>query len=480
MTAILVALHIASVAGLALYGLLGFLTLILFLRVRGRHHVLPACAESDLPLVTVQLPIYNEREVVQRVITAAAALEYPRDRLEIQVLDDSTDETSRLAAECVAAYQREGFNIQLLHRDNRKGYKAGALQESLERSRGDFIAVLDADFVPAPDFLRQVMPYFLSDAGLGAVQARWGHLNEGASGLTGAQAVALDKHFAVEQLVRHRADLFPKFNGSAGIWRKTCVLDAGGWQEDTVCEDLCLSTRAVLAGWRFHFADDVVVPAELPATILSYKVQQARWAMGSTQCMVKYGGQILRAEQQTRMARIYALLSMSAYLTHILLLILLLVQLPLLLADVQPPPWLLPFSVLGLGQPILFILAQHELHRDWGRRMRYFPALLLVAIGLGPSNAWAVIRGMLGSDFAFERTPKGSRRSYRLTPGLMLGIEGSLFIYSAATLLIALDRGYTGPVFLLAAAWLGFGYVLVLSILELLRPPNLPNTQPSQ
>lgn len=480
MTAILVALHIASVAGLALYGLLGFLTLALFLRVRRNRHPLPPPAERDLPPVTVQLPIYNEREVVQRLIAAAVALDYPRDRLEIQVLDDSTDETCRLAAEYVAAYQREGFNIQLFHRNNRNGFKAGALRESLERSRGDFIAILDADFVPAPDFLRRVVPYFLNDAGLGAVQARWGHLNEGASGLTGAQAVALDKHFAVEQLVRHRADLFPKFNGSAGIWRKRCVLDAGGWQDDTVCEDLCLSTRAVLAGWRFYFADDVVVPAELPATILSYKVQQARWAMGSTQCMIKYGGQIIRAEQQTRMARIYALLSMSAYLTHILLLILLLVQLPLLLAGVQPPPWLLLFSILGLGQPVLFILAQHELHGDWVRRLRYFPALLLVAIGLGPSNAWAVMRGVFGRDFTFERTPKGSRRSYRLTPGLMLGIEGLLFIYSAVTLLLALDKGYTGPVFLLAAASLGFGYVLVLSILELLLPPSRLNSPSSQ
>lgn len=480
MTAILVALHIAGVAGLALYGALGFLTLALFLRVRRKRHSLPPPTQSELPLVTVQLPIYNEREVVQRLIAAAVALDYPRDRLEIQVLDDSTDETCQLAADCVAVYQREGVNIQHLHRSNRNGFKAGALRDSLERSRGEFIAVLDADFVPAPDFLRRVIPYFLGDAGLGAVQARWGHLNEGASGLTGAQAVALDKHFAVEQLVRHRADLFPKFNGSAGVWRKSCVLDAGGWQDDTVCEDLCLSTRAVLAGWRFHFADDVVVPAELPATILSYKVQQARWAMGSTQCMVKYGGQIMRARQQTYLARIYALLSMSAYLTHILLLILLLVQLPLLLADVQPPPWLLPFSILGLGQPILFMLAQHELHRDWVRRLRHFPVLLLVAIGLGPSNAWAVMRGVFGRDFTFERTPKGSRRTYRLTPGLVLASEGFLFVYAAVTLLIALDRGYTGPVFLLAAAVLGFGYVLALSILELRLPPNVLNPHSPQ
>lgn len=472
MTAILVALHVAAIAGLALYGSLGFLTLALFLRVRGRSRPAPCPDEADLPSVTVQLPIYNEREVVGRLIAAAVALDYPRDRLEIHVLDDSTDDTAGLAADCVRGYRAQGVNISMFHRHNRDGFKAGALQASLEQARGEYIAILDADFVPAPDFLRRVIPHFLDDPRLGAVQARWGHLNDGASSLTGAQAVALDKHFAVEQLVRHRATLFPKFNGSAGIWRKACIEDAGGWEADTVCEDLCLSTRAVLAGWDFHFADDIVVPAELPSTILAYKVQQARWAMGATQCMVKYAGRIARAEGQTRLARAYALLSMSAYSTHLLLLVLLLVQLPLLLAGARPPSWLLLFSVLGLGQPLLFVLAQRELHGDWLRRLRYFPALLLVAIGLAPSNSWAVINGALRRDFTFERTPKGTRRSYRLRPGLMPGIETALFLYSAVTLAIALDRGNSGPVFLLATAALGFGLVVLLSIVELRAAPK--------
>lgn len=471
MTAIFVALHIVSAAGLALYGVLGFLTLGLFLQVRKERSPLPSSTDSDLPSVTVQLPIYNEREVVQRLITAATALDYPRDKLEIQVLDDSTDETYELAAEYVKVCQQKEINIQILHRDNRHGFKAGALQRSLAQAAGEFIAILDADFLPRPDFLRRTIPYFLDDPQLGAVQARWGHLNEEASSLTAAQAVALDKHFAVEQLVRHRAVLFPKFNGSAGIWRRDCILDAGGWQADTVCEDLCLSTRAVLKGWKFHFADDVVVPAELPATILSYKVQQARWAMGATQCMVKYARPIMQAERQTRMARIYALLSMSAYLTHVLLLILLLVQLPLILTGTQLPSWLLFFSMLGLGQPVLFILAQHELYHDWFHRLRYFPALLLVAIGLAPSNAWAVINGTLRRDFTFKRTPKGSHRSYRLTPGVMLGVEGTLLLYSILTLMLAISKGYAGPVFLLATTSLGFGYVVLLSILEMRPTP---------
>lgn len=472
MTAVLIALHIASISGLALYGLLGFLTLGLFLRVRNHAHPLPFLPEADLPFVTVQLPIYNEREVVQRLIAATVGLDYPRDKLEIQVLDDSTDDTVSLAAACVKTYQQQGFNIQLLHRNDRLGFKAGALQESLQQCQGELIAILDADFIPDSDFLRRVVPYFLDDPRIGAVQARWGHLNRDDSELTNAQAVALDKHFAVEQLVRHRAALFPKFNGSAGVWRRTCILDAGGWQIDTVCEDLCLSTRAILAGWKFHFADDIVVPAELPATILSYKVQQARWAMGATQCMVKYAQQILQAEQQTLLARTYALLSMSAYLTHLLFLTLLLVQLPLLLAGVQLPSWLFLFSILGLGQPILFILAQHELHHDWLQRLRHFPALLFVAIGLAPSNTWAVINGALRRDFTFERTPKGPRHSYRLSPGRMLGIEGFLFLYSVVTLILALDQGNPGPVFLLATATLGFGYVILLGVFETYSLPT--------
>lgn len=472
MTAILVALHIGSMIGLAIYGLLGFLTLGLFLRHRRCHLSLPPITGFNLPMVTVQLPIFNERDVIRRLIDSAAALDYPRESLEIMVLDDSTDDTTKLAAEFVTSYREAGLNIHLRHRRNRRGFKAGALQESLDESRGEFIAIMDADFVPEPDFLRRAIPFFLADANLGAVQARWGHLNTGDSSLTGAQAVALDKHFAVEQLVRHRAGYFPKFNGSAGIWRRSCIVNAGGWQVDTACEDLCLSTRAFLMGWKFHFANDLVVPAELPSTIMAYKLQQARWAMGATQCLGKYAGRIWRAKEYSLMARLYAFLSMSAYSTHLLFLILLLVQLPLLLAEARPPSWLLAFSILGIGQPILFILAQHELHEDWLSRLRHFPTLLLIAIGLAPSNSWAVVRGVFSRDFTFARTPKGHGRSYRLYPSPMLGVEALLIIYSAVTLIIAIEKGMTGPIFLLATAVLGFVYVVLLSLVEIRASPN--------
>ncbi len=458
MIPILVALHVAGVAGLALYGLLGFVTLHLFLRHR---HTLaaPPAAPTDWPAVTVQLPVYNEREVVERLIDAAAALDYPPHRLQIQLLDDSTDDTTARAAAGIARHSARGLDIALYHRPDRQGFKAGALAAALAEARGEFVAIFDADFVPDPSFLRLTIPYLAADSGLGAVQARWGHLNAADSPLTGAQAIALDKHFAVEQVVRHRAGCFPKFNGSAGVWRRACIDDAGGWQADTLCEDLCLSTRAVLGGWRFHFADDIVAPAELPATVLAYKNQQARWATGATQCLTKYAAPIWRAPDHSLLARLYALLSMSAYSTHLLLLLVLLVQLPLLLSGYQLPSWLLVFSVLGLGQPLLFLLAQQVLYRDWPRRARHMPALLLLAVGTAPSNTWAVLRGLSGRTFTFARTPKGSHRSYHLRAGGMVWVEVAFALYSSAVLVLALLTSNPGAILLPLLGVLGFGYV---------------------
>jgi cellulose synthase/poly-beta-1,6-N-acetylglucosamine synthase-like glycosyltransferase len=349
---------------------------------------------------------------------------------------------------------------------DRVGYKAGALAAGLEQARGELIAIFDADFIPEPTFLRYLVPYFAGTPRLGAVQARWGHLNAAHSSLTAAQAVALDKHFAVEQLVRHRADCFPKFNGSAGIWRRACIEDVGGWQADTVCEDLCLSTRAVLAGWRFHFADTTVAPAELPTTILAYQSQQARWAMGATQCLTKYALPILRAPGQTLLARLYALLTMSAYMTHLLLLGLVLVQLPLILSGYRFPPWMVVFSLIGLGQPLLFVLAQQILYKDWVRRLRSMPTLLLIAIGTAPSNAVAVLKGLLGRKFIFFRTPKGAGPRYRLRAGRILWVEAGLTAYCAVALWLAFQTGNSGSALLLVTCLLGFGHVARLGWVE--------------
>lgn len=463
MNTLLASLYTLSVFGLAIYGALGFLTLALFLRHRRENPVVAAPAEADWPQVTVQLPVYNESVVVERLIRAASRLDYPADRLEIQVLDDSTDETTAVAAAIVAELRATGHNITLIHRTHRDGFKAGALAGGLAVARGEYLAIFDADFEPEPDFLRRTIPFFLAQDSLGMVQTRWGHANGEASTLTGMQAIALDKHFVMEQLVRHRANFYPKFNGSAGVWRRTCMDDAGGWQADTVCEDLCLSTRAVLRGWQFRFLPDVVAPAELPAGILAYKNQQARWAEGSSQCLRKYGRQIATDRQQTPLARLYALLSMSAYATHAMFLMLLLIQIPLLRANFEYPPWFIIATLAGLGQPILFITAQQVLYRNWPTRLRHLPTLLFVAIGMAPSNTRAVLRGAFGRHHTFIRTPKGGGTRYRLPLDGLFAVEVALALYAAAGLALALRAGNFGPAPLLASCVFGFGLVAVLS-----------------
>lgn len=470
-------IYLLAVAGLSLFGFLGLITLALYWRHRRDEFPLPAIANSQLPPVTVQLPVYNERFVVDRLIRAAASLDYPHELLQIQVIDDSTDDTTEKAAKLVAFYQRQGVDISLVHRAHRHGYKAGALADATGDARGEYLAIFDADFQPPADFLRHTIPHFINEPRLGMVQTRWGHLNFQDSPLTGAQAIALDKHFAMEQTVRHRANLFPKFNGAGGIWRYDCLQDAGGWQDDTVCEDLCLSTRAILRGWQFRFLNDVTSPAELPTTITAYKSQQARWAKGSIQCLHKYGGAILKDSNHSPMARLYAVLSMSAYLTHPLLLLMLLVQVPLLYLDFQFPASMLFFSLAGIGQPLLFILAQQVLHPDWRRRLRHLPSMLLVAVGTAASNSRAMLQVFLGSNHPFIRTPKGVSQGgddyngsgplYRMPFDWILGVELVLTLYAALGAWIAVAHGNLGPLFFLLTVLLGSLTVLLLGLRDL-------------
>ncbi len=469
MTELLVAIYLLSVAGLALYGAMGYFTFWVYLR--HRHDLFPALPLADdlLPKVTVQLPIFNEKAVVERLILAAAVLDYPSDRLQIQVLDDSTDATTQIAAELVERLAADGVDITLYHRDDRSGFKAGALQAGLGEAMGDYIVIFDADFEPTPSFLRSTIPHFIDNPRLGMVQTRWGHTNRADSMLTAAQAIALDKHFAMEQVVRHRARYYPKFNGSGGVWRRTCLEDAGGWESDTVCEDLCLSTRAILRGWEFRFLRDVVAPAELPGTILAFKNQQARWAEGSSQCLRKYGRDIWSDSRNTRVARLYSLFSMSAYTTHFLMLIVLLVQVPLLLLDYQYPPWLIAATIAGLGQPILFVAAQQVLHRDWISRLRTLPFLLFIAIGMAPSNARAILRGLFGREHTFIRTPKGRSSAYRLKVDHLLLIELGLAAYAALGLWLAISRSAYLSMLVMATCMAGFLYIASLGVLESTR-----------
>jgi cellulose synthase/poly-beta-1,6-N-acetylglucosamine synthase-like glycosyltransferase len=466
----LIFLYVLAIGGLALYGLLGLFTLWQFWRHRGVVDRQPAFDPAALPPVTVQLPIYNERYVVERLVSATARLRYPRDRLQIQVLDDSDDDTTERAAALVAQYRVQGLDMILVHRDERGGYKAGALAAALDSASGDFLAIFDADFQPEPDFLLRTVPLFLEEPRLGVVQARWGHLNARSSLLTAAQALALDKHFVVDQTVRHRADLFPKFNGTAGIWRRACLQDSGGWQDDTVCEDLCLSTRAVLRGWQFRFLPDVVAPAELPSTASAYKSQQARWAKGSTQCLIKYGGSIVRSSDQRWQARLFALLTMSSYATSFLLLLLLVLQLPLLYFGVRPFSWLAAFGVAGIGQPVLFVLGQQQTYPDWKRRLLHLPALLITSIGLSVTLSRAVLQAFLPRRHAFVRTPKRGDSSpeqpYQLPFDRIVVAEIFFAGYAALALGLALYRQSYGPVLFLLSCLAGFVYISVISLRE--------------
>ena len=477
MITILSNVYILTVAGLALYGLLGLLTLWLYWRHRHDTFPCPVIDEADLPQVTVQLPIFNERFVVKRLIDTAVALDYPANRLQIQVIDDSTDDTTGIAAELVQQYRQDGVNISLLHRNDREGYKAGALANAFSQASGEFIAIFDADFQPNSDFLRRTIPHFMAEPELDMLQARWGHLNDRASALTAVQAIALDKHFAMEQTVRHRADMFPKFNGSGGVWRRHCIEQAGGWLADTVCEDLCLSTRATLQGSQFRFLNDVVAPAQLPTTMSAYKSQQARWAKGSTQCLGKYGRSILTDRHHHLVGRLYALLSMSAYMTHLLLITLILLLVPLIYFDFHFTAKMLIFSTAGIGQPLLFILGQQVLHTDWRRRLRHFPTLLLVAIGTAPSNSRAILQAIFGKQHTFVRTPKmglgdemtrrqGNTAVYRLQFDWIVFLELLLALYAGIGIVLALIQHNWGPIFFLMTCLLGLSYVAWLSILE--------------
>lgn len=440
------------------------------------------------PTVTVQLPIYNEQHVVERLVEACAQLRYPTHRLQIQVLDDSTDHTVEIVERCVARWQQRGCNIEMVHRENRVGYKAGALQNALPAAAGDFIAIFDADFVPEPDFLLRTLPALLRDESLAFVQTRWGHLNPEYSVLTRSQALALDGHFVVEQAARQAAGYAFGFNGSAGIWRRACIEDeaVGGWHTDTLCEDLDLSYRAQLAGWRPHFLRHVEVPAEIPPQLSAFKRQQARWAQGSIQALRKLTGTIWRSEW-TLARKVQGTIHLGSYLLHPLLLVLLLVSLPLTLLHIDTAWPLAYLSIASVGPPLLYAVAQRRLHPgDWLNRWAYIGVLTLLGFGLCLSNSWAVWRGWSGRGGQFLRTPKfrvqsngdGWRDSiYRLSMGPISVGEFILLLYALAVALAAALRSEWWTL-LFSLLYVG-GFTLMLTVELWQDRPVRPGRRPA-
>lgn len=403
---IVVIIYSIVLIGLALYGFNALYFSVMFFRQRQnfRQHA-PTPPMTDFPAVTVQLPIFNERLVVERLIDAVAALDYPADKLSIQVLDDSTDETMALARARVAFHRGRGVTIDYVRRPVRTGFKAGALAYGLHTAPGEFIAIFDADFVPPRDLLRRVMPHF-NRPEVGMVQTRWGHLNATENPFTRAQALALDGHFVVEQTVRSSQGLLMNFNGSGGVWRRATIDDAGGWQSDTIAEDLDLSYRAQLAGWQLKYLPHVVAPAEIPPLLTAFKRQQFRWAKGAIQALKKFAAQLLRAPLSP-WQKVQAFLHLSGYLVHPLMLLLILLGLPVIVYTNPGTLRLSALGVAGFAPPVLFALSQWGAYRNWVERFAYFPFLVLFGAGIMLNNSWAVFEGFSGRNAReFLRTPK--------------------------------------------------------------------------
>ncbi len=397
---------------LAVYGVHRYLMVYLYYKYKDRARpVKPEPLDHAPPVVTIQLPLYNEQYVVERLIDAVCRIEYPRDCLEIQVLDDSTDETRALAARCVKHYREAGFDIHYLHRTKRTGYKAGALQDGLASARGPFIAIFDADFIPPPEFLRNTIHLFRDDR-VGLVQTRWSYLNRGYSLLTQVQAIMLDGHFVMEHGARNRSGRFFNFNGTAGIWRRESIEEAGGWQHDTLTEDLDLSYRAQLLGQRFVFLEDVVTPSELPVEMNAFKTQQHRWSKGSIQTAKKMLPSVWRSGLPFRykLEATYHLTNNMAYMLMLLLSVLIF---PSIVIRVQAG-WInsfwidLPFLCAAtVSVSLFYLLAQFEINRGrWLRCALFLPVLMSIGIGICLNNTRAVLEALLNLRSGFQRTPK--------------------------------------------------------------------------
>ncbi len=430
------------------------------------------------PAVTIQLPIYNEKYVVERLLDAIAAIDYPADRLEIQVLDDSTDETSDLIEKKLAQL-KTGFKIHHIVRNNRLGFKAGALQNGLALAKGEFIAIFDADFLPQPDFLRKTVPYFV-DRTVGAVQTRWGHLNRDYSLLTQLQAFGLNAHFSVEQTARNWSGSFINFNGTCGVWRKRCIEEAGGWSADTLTEDLDLSYRAQLKGWCFRYLESVETPGELPVIMPAIKSQQYRWNKGAAETARKVFLDVLQSKSTWR-HKLHAFFHLFNSSVFVCLLLAALLSVPMLFIHQQHPELQVLFtigSVLFVGFLSITFFYWISTHKMYAQPLRTFlslyPRFLIVSMGLSLHNGLAVLEGLVGKKTPFIRTPKFSvvnksdawqgnqYVSTRLS--LQTWLEAILFVYFLAALVLGyLWRDGTFVLFHSLLA-LGFGSVFYFSL----------------
>ncbi len=392
---------------LFVFGLHGFIMIFYYKKYRDNKPV--PTDKIEEPLVTIQLPLYNEMYVVERLINAVCEIDYPKDKLEIQVLDDSTDETVKITAKAVAQKKNEGFDIIHVRRSNREGFKAGALKEGLITAKGEFIAIFDADFIPDKSFLRKTLSFF-TDENIGLVQTRWEHLNGDFSLLTKAQALALDGHFVIEQSVRNKAGFFINFNGTGGVWRKACIEDAGNWHADTLTEDLDLSYRAQLNGWRFVYLKDFTSPAELPSEINALKSQQFRWTKGAIETAKKILPLVWKSDVPMRV-KLQSTFHLTNNLVFPFILLAAILNVPLIFIK-NSGAHDIYFAILSLfvlafiSSFVFYLYSQKDVRADWRKKIVLFPLFMAGSMGFAVNNSRAVIEGLLSRKSEFVRTPK--------------------------------------------------------------------------
>ncbi len=484
--------YLATLGLVCIYGVHRYWITVLFYRTR-RRVPRPTSRFGELPRVTIQLPMFNERHVARRVIEAACAVAYPRDRLQIQVLDDSTDDSADIARECCERMAAAGHDVQYIHRTDRTGYKAGALGHGLKTATGEFIAVFDADFVPPRNFLKRTVHHF-TDEGVGMVQACWEHLNRDASALTASQAVFLDGHFLIEHTARNRGGRWMNFNGTAGIWRRAAIETAGGWQHDTLTEDVDLSYRAQLAGWRFVYLPRVKCPAELPPEINAFKSQQHRWTKGSIQTARKLLMKIF-ASPAPLSTKIEAFFHLTSPMVYVFMVLMVVLVFPAMFVNVQPfergdpMGWLFCGSVFLLATASagsFYVASQRQRRRSAWRAVAEIPTLLAVGIGITLNNSRAVFEALIGHQSGFVRTPKynatgrdrlwqSGAAAVRLPAKRVYALmEIALAMYLTACFAIAAFSPFTAvsmPFIALFAA--GYWYVGLTSFFDGPGPPRV-------